>query len=62
MFVGNEITDGAEAGERLARFAILDEHQSAFARISEILRESAKKLAGIYIDDFLEAANFRLDD
>ena len=62
MFVGNEITDGAEAGERLARFAILDEHQSAFTRISGILRESAEKLASIYVEHFLDAANFRLDD
>ena len=62
MFVETEISDGASASERLARFAILDEHQSAFARISEILRDSAEHLASIYVEHFLEAANFRLDD
>ena len=62
MFVENEISDGASASERLALFAILDENQNAFARISEILRDSAGDLATIYVEHFLEASRFQLDD
>ena len=62
MFVENEIVDGNLAKERLALFAILDENQSAFARVSDILRDSSEELATIYVDHFLEASNFRLDE